>query len=107
MGTVGIIIIVVIVLVVIFLILREVNCWYWKINERISLMNDQNELLRVLISGSKYQDKDDLSTGAARVPSDSKHIICVKCNQEFEFEQTSTGNVRCPHCSAWNSIPKF
>ena len=54
---VTIIIIAVIVFVVIFLILREVNCWYWKINERISLMNEQNDLLRKLISGSKYPEK--------------------------------------------------
>ena len=52
-----IIIIAIIVFVVIFLILREVNCWYWKINERISLMNEQNDLLRKLISGSKYAEK--------------------------------------------------
>jgi hypothetical protein len=56
----GIIIIVVIVFIVIFLILREVNCWYWKINERISLMNEQNDLLRKLISGSKSPEKVDV-----------------------------------------------
>jgi hypothetical protein len=57
MGTVGIIVILVIVFVAIFLLLREVNCWYWKINERITLMNEQNDLLRKLVSNINYNGK--------------------------------------------------
>ena len=32
--------------VVIFLVCRELVCWYSKINERINLLREQNELLR-------------------------------------------------------------
>ena len=33
-------------IVLVFLLLREVNCWYWKINERIFLQKETNVLLR-------------------------------------------------------------
>ena len=33
------------VLIAIFLILRELNCWYWKINKKIELQEKTNELL--------------------------------------------------------------
>lgn len=40
------IIIIFLVAVGLFFLLREVNCWYWKINERISLMKQNNDLLK-------------------------------------------------------------
>ncbi|MDA3930315.1 MAG: hypothetical protein PF541_15300 [Prolixibacteraceae bacterium] len=39
--------------VIVFLILREVFCWYWKINQRISLQKEQNELLKKIVSAGK------------------------------------------------------
>ena len=39
---------------VFFLIIREFWTWYWKINKRINLLEDQNELLediKVLLGG--------------------------------------------------------
>jgi hypothetical protein len=45
----GLTIIVLFVMIMVFLLLREVNCWYWKINKRVELMEEQNELLRELI----------------------------------------------------------
>ena len=40
--------------------MREVNCWYWKINQRISLMEEQNELLKkfLLISDQSSINKN-------------------------------------------------
>lgn len=89
MGYLGIIIIAVIVFVVIFLILREVNCWYWKINERISLMNEQNDLLRKLISGSKYPEKVEVG------PSTEKPI---------ENQSEETKNYVAPKNEAQNKL---
>jgi len=43
------IIISVVVFVAVFLILREVFCWYWKINERISLQQEQNGILKKIL----------------------------------------------------------
>jgi hypothetical protein len=82
MGTIGIIIIAVIVFILIFLILREVNCWYWKINERISLMNEQNDLLKRLISG-QFPEKVGL------VPKTEKFIK----NQNEEIKNNVTPNL--------------
>lgn len=57
MGTIGIIVLGLFIFILIFLLLREVNMWYWKINKRISLMQEQNDLLSKLISQSDSQEK--------------------------------------------------
>ena len=41
---------VIVVSVIILLALRGFNCWYWKINERIALQQETNELLKELIN---------------------------------------------------------
>ena len=45
------------ILFLIFLLLREFWCWYWKINKRISLQKDTNELLERLLSQSSKDSK--------------------------------------------------
>ena len=35
--------------ILLFLALRGFNCWYWKINERIALQQETNELLNANI----------------------------------------------------------
>ena len=57
MEYIGTLVIGFIIFIVLFLLLREVNMWYWKINERIALMQEQNNLLRKLISGSVSQER--------------------------------------------------
>jgi hypothetical protein len=42
-----------VILIVIFLIIRELVMWYWKINERIELQKETNELLKKLIEKQK------------------------------------------------------
>ena len=39
-----------IIIIVLFFILRELFCWYWKINERITLQTETNNLLKDLIN---------------------------------------------------------
>jgi hypothetical protein len=41
------------ILIVVFLILREVTCWYLKINERVSLLDEQNSVLKEILSNLK------------------------------------------------------
>lgn len=38
------------ILIILFLLLREVVMWYWKINERIKLQKETNDLLAKLLS---------------------------------------------------------
>lgn len=52
----GWIILWVIVVVVLWLLLRELVCWYYKINERISLQKETNELLKKLLQ--KMSEKE-------------------------------------------------
>jgi hypothetical protein len=49
------VIIVIIISIVIFLLLREFWCWFFKINKRISLLEEQNSILRFAF---KIQDTD-------------------------------------------------
>jgi hypothetical protein len=42
-----------VILIIIFLIIRELVMWYWKINERIELQKETNELLKKLIEKQK------------------------------------------------------
>lgn len=46
-----------VVAIVVSLLLRELNCWYWKINERVQ---NQEEIIRLLeiIAGRKEDKKD-------------------------------------------------
>ena len=39
--------------VVLFLIMREILCWYYKINQRITIQTETNNLLKELISLNK------------------------------------------------------
>jgi len=55
MEYIGPIIISLIVLIVVFLICRELICWYFKINKRVELMEEQNELMKKMLSGGNSQ----------------------------------------------------
>ena len=56
-NAVSTVLIVVVILVVVFLILREVNCWYWKINERVSLQKEQNSILKKILKELNNEPK--------------------------------------------------
>ncbi len=51
-------IIAVVIVLVIFFIARELFNWYWKINKRVALMEEQNGLLKTLIKLKKRELKD-------------------------------------------------
>ncbi len=46
----------IVVFIGLFLLLREVVMWYYKINERIALMKEQNSLLKQLLTKSKFEE---------------------------------------------------
>lgn len=43
------------VIVVVILCMREIRCWYWKINEQIGLLNQQIHLLSFIL---EHQDEE-------------------------------------------------
>lgn len=48
--------IVIVVAIIIWLICRELNCWYWKINKRISQLEEMNKTLENLVSVWKKEE---------------------------------------------------
>ena len=62
MGSFGFIAIIVIGSIVLFLITREFWCWYFKITERISLMEKQNKYFRLFLKNQNinFEDIDDI-----------------------------------------------
>ena len=70
--------IVIVVIILVFLALREINCWYWKINERVGLLKEQNLLLKRIfmqLGGEIIDSNDALSkTG----------YICPKCRSSYK-----------------------
>lgn len=59
------IIIAIVISIAVFLILREFICWYWKINERVSLLEDiLDELKKMNGSEDKDEKKESVSPKA-------------------------------------------
>jgi hypothetical protein len=46
MSAMAVYVLILVVGVIVFIALREFWCWYFKINEKINLMREQNELLK-------------------------------------------------------------
>ena len=69
-------IIVLVVAFVLFLILRELNCWYWKINQRISLMEEQNLLLKKIFSNLVPSSSNEIDSNPA-----SNNVDTIESNK--------------------------
>jgi len=46
-----------VILIVLFIVLRELNCWYWKINERIKLQKEILFYLKKLVPQEAHENK--------------------------------------------------
>jgi hypothetical protein len=60
--------------ILLFLVIREFNCWYWKINKRINLQQREIELLESI--AKKLDDLNDNLTEEEDIPDQN----------EIEFE---------------------
>lgn len=87
------VLVIVVVLLLLFLILREVMCWYWKVNERILLQKETNRLLRKLIDNNESNPKTE-STSSVNKEKISKKIFCPYCGHENDI-----GNEHCLNCN--------
>jgi hypothetical protein len=73
MDTLTIVLIGLSLFVIVFLILREVNCWYWKINKRIELQEMNNKLLREILAVLKNEpviEEEKTIQGKSNFPDD-------------------------------------
>lgn len=103
MSTLTVIIVAVIAFIIIFLLLRELNCWYWKINERISLMEEQNNLLRKLFLGSASNGEVVLENLTNGTPENS--VKTYKKNT-VTFRHKVTNNIETVDIEYWEKMKK-
>jgi hypothetical protein len=98
-----------VVAVVLFLLARELLCWYWKINEIVSLLKQNNALLSGQLRLETADDADAkrklaastlaspaVSTGSA---TRSGLVVCPNCGKQTpESPMTAAGTVTCQWC---------
>jgi hypothetical protein len=97
------------VVLVVYLLLREVNCWYWKINALLHAVEKTNEKLDTLISTSYANTKAVRAAAVpkpsppepAAPPDDPDLFACPQCKQLISVDTLKVGSggwTGCPHC---------
>lgn len=87
------------VVLLLWFVLREVNAWYWKINEMLGLLREiRDRLPHVPASGEKHQE--DL------LPSQLK---CPHCSEELELDESErqATTLSCPSCGKEIKLRSF
>lgn len=85
-------IIVLVIAFIIFLILRELNCWYWKVNKRIVIMEEQNVLLKRILLALDPSTNTKIITNSSISTSDSSSTSNTKpevADVQFVYENLS------------------
>jgi len=77
------VLVIVVILLLLFLILREVMCWYWKVNERITIAHQTNLLLEKIAT--------QLGTANLVLGAANKSGIT---NEEIETGNNDAANVK-------------
>lgn len=81
----------IVILIILFLVLREVACWYWKINERIALQNDTNKLLKNILN------QQDIINSQRKLKSSANHkLFCSICGNENK----DSASIICESCGS-------
>jgi hypothetical protein len=84
-GITSTVLLVIIGFVVFFLICREILCWYYKINQRITIQTETNNLLKELINLNK---KGNNLTGAKEI----NNLVVLNEDSTTEFLQNIINN---------------
>lgn len=74
---------------VFYLALRELNCWYWKINERNRLLKHQNVLL-----GKIYSQLKKNAAGVQSVRDERIEALNHEIRSRMHGEENSTDSER-------------
>ncbi len=103
-NTMATLIITIVVLVVIFLLLREVMCWYYKINDIKSLLE---QIVLKLNALSSYKVGNDIETDTRMKPMEVK-VETSSDKTEGMIPCKSCGEMRkpggmCPNCGSWQT----
>ena len=86
-SSVGIIIGIVFGVIVVFLICRELICWYYKINEIVALMKEQNNLLKQQMgltsnSTANTSSVDDWVCKKCFNANKKDALFCINCGEK-------------------------
>ena len=74
-------VVVLVFLIMLFFIFRELNNWYWKINERISMTHNTNFLLEMIAAQLGVSETDVITIEEIKTGKIKK----VKMNEWIEF----------------------
>ncbi len=91
-------IIAVLVAVALFFAFREINLWYWKINEIIRLLT--------VIAGEKRQSVINIGQNQNQIENARRVVICKYCTAISELDSNEIENKRfiCPTCNKENIL---
>jgi len=78
-------------LMILFFLLREVMCWYWKINQRVGLMED------ILKELSRIPSQPE-SAASAKPSSTALEETMKQGDTSGDVKAVSEGMVACPKC---------
>ncbi|MBN1586106.1 MAG: hypothetical protein JW937_01605 [Candidatus Omnitrophica bacterium] len=92
-GAFSVVIAVLMVLLVILLIFRELACWYWKINESVSLLRSIDAKLSVLSPGAAAGILKPASVNAIPTQTDKAGTLAKPVVPDRPAER-----VTCPFC---------
>jgi hypothetical protein len=72
--------------IILFFILREVNCWYWKINERVALLKGINSKLDAMAGScgsgpSGIAPREQTTCKHCGKKTDTSSKYCESCGQ--------------------------
>jgi hypothetical protein len=77
--------------IIIFLIIREIVCWYWKINRLVALMEKQNNLLSEIAKKSFSSPQKNISSFENKpVIEDNNSTVSRPVLNNDNLEETET-----------------
>lgn len=78
----GTVVMILLIAIVIFLVLREVVCWYWKINTMVGLLQE----ISTKLGGYSYKVPDGKNLGGTGSPKSNAKRKCPNCGLDIPSE---------------------
>ena len=108
------------VIIVVVLLLREINCWYWKINALLNACEKTNEKLDslIILAGANTKSPSVTATpqdfSPTRPPPSiepdeepPEDLTCPQCSRSISLSELRIGDnglTKCPHCKGYFEV---